>query len=542
MPSSTGAPSPRSPQTERYSMEPTSRKILWVDDEIDLLKPHIMFLEQKGFEVGSASGGAEALDMLREQRYDLVLLDEMMLGMDGLETLGEIKEFDPSLPVVMVTKSEEEELMDDALGRRIDDFLIKPVKPTQVFLAIKRILDGRRILQDQLAQTYAAESNQLRMGIMDALSWEDWIRVYLRLMNWDLELDRFRDPGLRQTHDDLEQSANVEFARFVVAEYEGWVNTDEKGGRPTLSVDIFRKFVAPRLKAKEKVYFVVLDCMRLDHWMSLMPSLEPLFDITNHYYYSILPTATPFSRNALFSGLWPIEFAEIYPEIWGFVGKDEASKNRFERQLMDRQLERMGIRISPGHKYVKIYEKEEADNVRRQMSSMHDLPFVSVVYNFVDILSHSRSESSILQELAPDEPAFRSLVRSWFNHSALYHILAEMSRHGATVVLTTDHGAVVGRRAALIRGNKDTSTNLRYKFGSNLGCDEKQTYLIRTPADLKLPSDGASKQYAIAKEDYYFVYPTDFHHYERQYRGSLQHGGISLEEMILPCAVMLPRA
>jgi len=223
-------------------------------------------------------------------------------------------------------------------------------------------------------------------------------------------------------------------------------------------------------------------------------------------------------------------------------GKEEASKNRYERQLMDRQLEKHGIRLSPAHKYVKIYEKEEADNVRRQMSSMHDLPFVSIVYNFVDILSHSRSESEILQELAPDEAAFRSLVRSWFNHSALYHILAEMARHGATVVLTTDHGAVLGRRAALIRGNRDTSTNLRYKFGSNLGCDEKETFLIKDPARYKLPSDGASKQYAIAKEDYYFVYPTEFHRYERQYRGSLQHGGISLAEMILPCAVMLPRA
>ncbi|MBD3349279.1 MAG: response regulator [Candidatus Eisenbacteria bacterium] len=526
---------------EGTRMEQPGRRILWVDDEIDLLRPHILFLEQKGFEIGSATGGEEALGLLRDNRYDLVLLDEMMLGMDGLETLGEIKELDPSLPVVMVTKSEEEELMNDALGRRIDDFLIKPVKPTQVFLAIKRILDGRRILQDQLAQTYAAESSQLRMRIMSPLDWEEWTRVYLRLMNWDLELDRFRDPGLRQTHEDLEQSANQEFGRFVAEEYGRWVDADP-GDRPMLSVDIFREFVAPRLKANEKVYFVVLDCMRLDHWMSLVPSLEPVFEIENHHYYSILPTATPFSRNALFSGLWPIRFTEIYPQTLGGPGRDETSKNRFERQLMDRQLERHGIRLSPAHKYVKIYEREEADNVRRQMSSMHDLPFVSMVYNFVDILSHSRSESEILQELAPDEPAFRSLVRSWFNHSALYHILVEMGRHGATVVLTTDHGAVVGRRAALIRGNRDTSTNLRYKFGSNLGCDEKETFLIRNPAAFKLPSDGASKQYAIAKEDYYFVYPTDFHRYERQYRGSLQHGGISLEEMILPCAVMTPRA
>jgi CheY-like chemotaxis protein len=517
-----------------------ARRILWVDDEIDMLKPHIIFLEQKGYEVATAGGGDEAVELLRGSRFDLVLLDEMMIGMDGLETLGEIKELDPSLPVVMVTKSEEEELMNDALGRRIDDFLIKPVKPTQVFLAIKRILDGRRILRDQLAQSYAAEFSQIRANIMEPMTWKEWIQTYARLVNWDLELDRFRDPGLRQAHVDLEQTANAEFARYIVDVYEGWVNDGED--RPPLSVDVFKTFVVPRLKAKEKVYFVVLDCMRLDHWMSLVPSLEPLFEITNHYYYSILPTATPYSRNSIFSGLWPIELTDHFPDLWSIPERSEYSKNRYERQLMDRQLERNGIRLAHDHKYVKIYEKDEADRVRRQMSSMHDVPFVSLVYNFVDILSHSRSESEILQEIAPDEPAFRSLIRSWFNHSALYYIIAEMARQQATVVLTTDHGAVLGRRAALIRGNRETSTNLRYKFGSNLGCDEKETFLIKEPARFKLPSDGPSKQYAIAKEDYYFVYPTDFHRYERQYKGSFQHGGISLEEMILPCAVMLPRS
>ncbi len=515
------------------------RKILWVDDEIEMLRPHIIFLEQKGYELGTAASGDEALEILRNAKYDLVLLDEMMVGMDGLETLGGIKEIDPSVPVVMVTKSEEEELMDDALGRRIDDFLIKPVKPTQVLLVIKRILDGRRIQQDQIAQTYAQDFNELRTRIMGPMGWEDWIQVYVRLVNWDLELDRFRDPALRQTHDDLEQTANAEFARYVTGVYEGWVNDDPD--RPPLSVDVFRLHVAPRLKAKEKVYFVVLDCMRLDHWMSLVPSLEPLFEITNHYYYSILPTATPYSRNALFSGLWPVELSNHFPDLWRDRTHDEYSKNRYERQLMDMQLRRAGIRLTPEHKYVKIYEKSEADHVRRQMSSLHDVPFVSIVYNFVDILSHSRSESEILQEIAPDEPAFRSLVRSWFEHSALYYIIAEMARQKATVVLTTDHGATLGRRAALVRGNRETSTNLRYKFGSNLGCDEKETFLIKEPARFKLPADGASKQYAIAKEDYYFVYPTEFHRYERQYKGSFQHGGISLEEMILPCAVMVPR-
>ena len=516
-----------------------SRRVLWVDDEIYLLRPHILFLEEKGYCVTQAPGGADAIELLKRSRFDIVLLDEMMVGMDGLATLGEIKSIDPSVPVVMVTKSEEEDLMNDALGRRIDDFLIKPVKPSQVFLAIKRLLDGKRILQDQLAQRYAQDSSEIRARIMEPLGWQDWISVYTRLVSWDLEIDRYRDAGIRQAHDDLEHSANAEFSRYIVGAYEGWVNAAKD--RPPLSVDIVRTFVAPRLKAREKMYFVVLDCMRLDHWMSIQPSLEPFFDITNHYYYSILPTATPFSRNALFSGLFPAQLTERYPDLWATPARDEYSKNRYERQLMDAQLDELGLRVMPEPKYVKIYEKDEADNVRRQMSSMRGLAFVSLVYNFVDILSHSRSESEILQEIAPDEAAFRSLVRSWFNHSALYHILAEMARQKAVVVLTTDHGAMLGRRAALIRGNRETSTNLRYKFGSNLGCNEKETFLITQPARFRLPSDGASKQYAIAKEDYYFVYPTDFHRYEKQYKGSFQHGGISLEEMVLPCAVMLPK-
>ena len=516
-----------------------TRKVLWVDDEIDMLKPHIIFLEEKGYSISTATSGEEAIQTIRTDRFELVLLDEMMMGMDGLATLEEIKGIDPSIPVVMVTKSEGEELMNDAIGRRIDDFLIKPVKPTQVLLAIKQILDGRKIQRDQLAQSYAQEFNQLRSRIMGPMDWQDWIDFYGRLVYWDLELDNFRDPALRQTHDDLKQSGNVEFGRYITEVYEGWVNDAPE--RPLLSVDIFEKFVAPLLKAKRKTYFVVLDCMRLDHWMSLIPSLEPWFSITNHYYYSILPTATPYSRNALFSGLYPIDLTNLYPDLWARPSKDYYSKNRYERQLMDGQLQRFGIRLSPEHKYVKIYEKDEAENVRRQMSSFHDYPFVSLVYNFVDILSHSRSESEILQEIAPNEPAFRSLVLSWFDHSALFYIIQEMAKQGATVVLTTDHGAMLGRRAALIRGNRETSTNLRYKFGSNLGCDEKETFLIKDPARFRLPSDGASKQYAIAKEDYYFVYPTDFHRYERQYKGSFQHGGISTEEMILPCAVMVPR-
>ncbi|HYM81770.1 MAG TPA: bifunctional response regulator/alkaline phosphatase family protein [Candidatus Limnocylindria bacterium] len=514
------------------------RKILWADDEIDLLRPHIKFLEQKGYAVTAVPNGEDALSALDQGRFDVVLLDEMMPGLGGLATLDAIKSRDHGVPVILVTKSEEETLMEEAIGKRITDYLIKPVNPSQVYLACKRVLDADRLQDSQRARDYVGEMQRWQTMDLRRLTWEGWMDLAVDVARWDVQFDALEEAGLRQAHQDFRRSLNIDFGRFVEDGYPHWVRRPEN--RPMLSTDVVEHAVVPRLK-EGRVVFIIIDCMRLDQWLTLEPLLAEHFEVKREYYCSILPTATPYSRNAIFSGLLPIELHQQHPDLWQESGKDERTKNRYERQLMDLQLARLKAVPEKPVKYMKIYDADEAHQVRRQINSFAGLSLVSMVFNFLDILAHGRSESEILQELAPDEAAFRAVMKAWFTHSPLYDILRALSSQDCSVVLTTDHGAVLGRRAALVYGNRDTSTNLRYKYGVNLNCDPKQAVIVRKPRDYMLPDEGLNKNYILAREDYYFVYPTRFHEFERQYRGSLQHGGISVEEMILPLITLTPR-
>jgi CheY-like chemotaxis protein len=520
-------------------MEEPRKQILWADDEIDLLRPHIKFLEQKGLAVTPVLNGEDALAELEKKAYDLVLLDEMMPGLGGLATLAQIEARGHAVPVVLVTKSEEESLMDEALGRRITDYLIKPVNPSQVFLACKRVFDAQKLQDSQRARDYVGEMQRWQTLDLRRLDWTGWVELAQDVARWDVRFDLIADAGLRQAHADFRRSLNIDFGRYVEEHYPHWVKTKE--GRPPLSTDVVARALVPHLAAGRRVCFVIIDCMRLDQWYSLEPLLEELFAVQRDYYCSILPTATPYSRNAIFSGLLPAELHRRHPDLWQESTDDERTKNRFERQLLEAQLARLMPAGPPPVKYIKIYDQNEALATRRQINSFSGVPLVSLVFNFLDILAHGRSESDILQELAPDEAAFRAVTKAWFVHSPLYDIFRALSTQDVTVVLTTDHGAVLGRRAALVYGNRDTSTNLRYKFGVNLNCDPKQAVIVRRPADYMLPDDGVNKNYVLAREDYYFVYPTRFHEFERQYRGSLQHGGISIEEMVLPLVTLTPR-
>lgn len=517
----------------------TLRRILWADDEIDLLRPHIKFLEQKGFAVTAVPNGEDALSALDRGRFDVVLLDEMMPGLGGLETLEAIKSRDRTVPVILVTKSEEESLMEEAIGRHITDYLIKPVNPSQVFLACKRVLEGQKLQDSQRARDYVSEMQRWQSLDLKRLGWPEWVDLAVDVATWDVRFDETPEAGLRQAHGDFRRSLNIDFGRFVEDRYPHWMHRSE--GRPPLSSDVVSQAVIPPLRDGRRVVFIIIDCMRLDHWLTLEPLVEELFEVRRDHYCSILPTATPYARNAIFAGLLPAELWKRHPDLWQESSNDERTKNRFERQLLDFQLER--LKATPGKptKYIKIYDQDEAIATRRQIHSFDGLALVSLVFNFLDILAHGRSESEILQELAPDEAAFRSVMKAWFVHSPLYEILRALSRQDATVVITTDHGAVLGRRAALVYGNRDTSTSLRYKFGVNLNTDPKMAVIVRKPMDYRLPDDGINKNYVLAREDYYFVYPTRFHEYERQFRGSFQHGGISIEEMILPLVTLVPR-
>jgi CheY-like chemotaxis protein len=512
------------------------QKILWVDDEIDLLKSHIMFLESKGYSVKTASNGEDALQMVESGSFDLLLLDESMPGKGGLETLAGIHENNPLLPVIMITKNEEERLMEDAIGMKIDDYLLKPVNPLQIYSACKRLLESEKIQAGKLSQDYIREFGALETAVREN-SWESWLRLHRRLCEWDIEFDRFRDIGLERTHEEQKISTNYHFGRFIEKQYPEWLFSQD---RPPLSVDVFKRYVAPHLETEENVYFIVIDCVRLDQWMVIEDVLKEDFSVDKDYYLSILPTATPYSRNAIFSGLFPDEIGKQYPDHWLEQSKDEMSKNRYEDFLLAEQMKRCGYERKP-MKYFKIYTVSESNEIRKRIPSLLSFPFAAFVFNFVDIMAHGRNQIDILQEIAPDESAFRSLMRSWFFHSSLLELLKELAKKNAKVIMTTDHGSIISRKSSVVHGRRDTSTNLRYKFGDNLNCDESQAIITRKPAEFHLPDESRTKTYLFAKEYYYFVYPTNFRTYEKQYLGSIQHGGASMEEMILPCLTLTPK-
>ncbi len=517
---------------------PETRHILWADDEIDLLRPHVLFLEDKGFSIEAVANGEDAVSAFSARRFDAVLLDEMMPGMGGLKTLQAIKEIDPLVPVVLITKSEEEWLMDEAIGKRISDYLIKPVNPSQIYLAIKRLLEGKKIEEGQITRDFVEEFGRIRTIDRGGLDVQGWIDLHHQLTHWDLRLDRLRDLGLAQSLEDLKREANADFGRFIETHYAGWMSSAE---RPAFSPDIVPLWVQPHLSAGRRVFLIVIDCMRADQWLMIEPLLAPFFEMTTDYFYSILPSATPYSRNSIFAGLFPSEIAAEFPGMWQEREGGDKSKNRYEKELLEAQVKRLGNRPL-ALKYVKVYSTEEGQALARQVASFSGLDLVGIVFNFIDILAHGRSESDILRELAPDEAGFRSLMGPWFTHSALFEVLKGIAaQDNCVAVITTDHGSVMGRRASLVYGDRTTSTNLRYKYGKNLGCDVKQALHIKDPEAYMLPADSLNKNYIIAKEDYYFVYPTNFHDYERQYRGSFQHGGISLEELIVPVVTLTPR-
>ncbi len=524
-------------------MQEVKGKILWVDDEIELLRPHIRFLVDRGYAVETATNGSDAVTMIRQDGFDLVFLDEMMAGMGGLETLAEIKDLRPNIPVVMVTKNEEESLMEEAIGDKISDYLIKPVNPSQVLMACKKFLEGKKITSAAVSKDYIQELNKIASALMGGLDCGGWVDVYTRLVQWSLELDGHPDSSLKQMLGDQTRECNLAFGRYIERNYADWVASEPGSkNRPVLSPEIVDRYVIPQIHTGNSVILFVIDCLRLDQWLVMESLLEEYFSISREYYFSILPTATPYSRNAIFSGSFPSDIELRYPELWEKSEDDENSRNRYERQFLDKLLERRKINLKPEPKYVKILDAEFGRGVEQNILSYTQTPLSSIVVNFVDMLAHGRSDSTLLKEIAPDESAYRSLTRSWFTHSSLFGMLKALSRcKNVSVILTTDHGSIRCLRGAKVLGDREASTNLRYKFGRNLKCDEKTAIMVRNPMDFKLPKRGVAVNYILAKEDYYFVYPTDYHKYLNQYRDSFQHGGASMEEMILPVVKLEPR-
>jgi CheY-like chemotaxis protein len=511
-------------------------KILWVDDEIDLLKPHILFLEQKNYSVTTCQSGQEALEEIEDTTFDIVFLDENMPGLSGLETLSELKVKQPAMPVVMITKNEEEHIMDEAIGSKIADYLIKPVNPNQIFLSLKKNLDHSRLVSEKTTANYQQEFRKIAMDMAMVNSYEEWVELYKKLMYWELELENIEDTGLTEILESQKVEANIQFSKFIDKNYPNWF----KGGdAPVLSHQLFKEYVVPELKSKQPVLFIVIDNLRYDQWLAFENTVTAYYKKTKEEaYFSILPTATQYARNAIFSGLTPADMEKLHPNFWK-NDTDEGGKNLFEDQFLSEQIRRLGLNIT--WEYHKISSLKAGKKLAENFRSQKDNDLIAVVYNFVDMLSHSKTEMEVVKELASNDKAYRSLTQSWFKNSPLLEVIQQAQTLGFKLIITTDHGTINVKNPSKVVGDRDTSLNLRYKTGKSLSFEDKEVLHAKDPKDIGLPTINMSSSFIFAKSDLFFAYPNNYNHYVSYYRNTYQHGGVSLEEMIIPFVVLEPK-
>jgi CheY-like chemotaxis protein len=512
--------------------------ILWADDEIDLLKPHILFLEQRGYEITTVNSGVDAIEEVENKNFDVIFLDEMMPGMTGLETLQQIKLLKPQIPVVMITKSEEEHIMDDAIGGKIADYLIKPINPSQILLSVKKLLQNKQLIDERTTQSYQQDFMNLSMAFGDAEDHQDWADIYRKLTYWEMEIDNTENKSMLQVLESQKIEANANFSKFIKENYLSWME-ERNPEKPILSPQVMKKKVFPHLKEKKPLFFIVIDNFRLDQWEDIESLITPYFNLKEKdTYYSILPTTTAFARNALFSGMMPLDMARFYPNFWEDEDSDEG-KNNFEEDWIRVNLEknRLPIKFS----YNKIIQSYQGKAVLEQFHTFLQNDLNVLVYNFVDMVSHARTDMKMIRELAPDESAYRSLTTSWFEHSSLFELIKKIHAAGAEVIITTDHGTKRVNKPYRIVGDKNVTTNLRYKQGKNLNFEAGKVFEIRKPEEAKLPKLNVSSSYVFAVEDYFFAYPNNYNYYVNFYKDTFQHGGVSLEEMIVPIVHLSPK-
>lgn len=512
-------------------------KILWTDDEVDMLKPHIIFLEKKGYKVDTCQSGTEAIERIQEENYDIAFLDENMPGLTGLETLSIIKEKQPGLPVIMITKSEEEYIMEEAIGSKIADYLIKPVNPNQILLALKKNLDHSRLVSNKTTSDYQREFRNISMDLGSVSTWEDWVAMYNRLVYWEMELEDIEDTGMFEILQTQKEEANNLFCKWVDRTYPDWFTNSQDA--PVLSHTLFKDKVIPLLRDNESVLFVVIDNLRMDQWRSLEQHIAPYYKKQEEVAYcSILPTATQYARNAIFSGLTPADMERKHPDLWK-NDTDEGGKNLHEEDFLNAQLKRLGMTIK--HEYYKITNEANGRKLADAFNGTKDNRLTTVVYNFIDTLSHSKTEMKMIKELASTDKSYRSLTESWFKNSPLLDMIGKAQSLGMKLVVTTDHGTINVKSPSKIVGDKDTSLNLRYKTGRSLSYQEKDVLAAQDPATIGLPKINMSSSFVFAKGDLFFAYPNNYNHYVGYYRDTYQHGGVSMEEMIIPFIVMDPK-
>ncbi|MCD6596361.1 MAG: bifunctional response regulator/alkaline phosphatase family protein [Bacteroidales bacterium] len=510
-------------------------RILWTDDEIDILRPHIIFLEEKGYEILTASNAEDAISIVKEEELSLIFLDENMPGKTGLEVLPEIKQIVPHVPIVMITKSEEENIMEEAIGAQIDDYLIKPVNPNQILLTIKKLIDHKKLISDKTLTRYQSGFGEISNMINSARDHNDWVQIYKNLVFWDMELEKSETAGMDEVLRMQKKDANQGFSKFVKRNYEDWIQAEDDN-RPVLSPDIFKNWVFPLLEKGEKVVFILIDNFRFDQWKMVWTLFNDYFKIENEeIFFSILPTATQYARNAIFSGIMPLEIQRNYPEFW-LYDEEEGGKNQFEQELFENQLKRSNKKFT--FNYEKISNAEAGKKVTDNISNFLNNDLTILVYNFVDMLSHARTESKMVKELAGDESAYRSITHSWFRHSAIMDLLKILAQKKVKLILTTDHGTIRVNHPVKVVGDRFTSTNLRYKTGKNLDYNPKDVFSITSPEKIGLPKSNISSSFIFAMNDNYLVYPKNYNYFVRYYKDTFQHGGISMQEVMIPFITM----
>jgi len=512
--------------------------VLWVDDEIDLLRIQILYLEEKGHDVSTANNGDDALDMIQENNYDIIFLDENMPGISGLDVLVEIKKLKPNIPVVMVTKNEEEDIMDEAIGSKIDDYLIKPVNPKQIILSIKKNVYNKRLITEKTTSKYQTEFNKISSDISKASSVEDWYNLYQDLVYWELELDKTQENTMDEVLTTQKDDANQEFSKFIKNNYINWFKEDTEN-KPNMPFDFFRKKVIPLLDKKEKIFVIVIDNLRLDQWKAMEPIINNhMITEEEEMWMSMLPTATQYARNALFAGLTPLEISKRHPELW-LNDEDEGGKNNFEETLLEHLLHRYRRKIK--FNYNKVLNNKSGHRVNDQFSNLLQDQLSVVVYNFVDILSHARTDTKMIRELANDDAAYRDLTITWFEHSPLLELIRKISKENIKTFIVTDHGSKNVTNPVKVIGDRHTTTNLRYKHGRNLGYNKKLVFELTEPHKAGLPVSNISSSYIFTYNQDFFAYPNNYNHYVKYYKNTFQHGGISLEEMLIPCIKLKPK-
>ena len=513
-------------------------KILWVDDEIDFLKPHLLFLQKKGYETYTSNNATDAIDMIENENYDAVLIDENMPGMSGLDALPKIKEIRPNLPLIMVTKSEEEHIMEDAIGKHIADYLIKPVNPNQILLSIKKILESSKIISEKTVINYQQEFRTIAMDIMNARDYEDWQEVYKKLVHWELELENIEDTGLVDIIENQKKDANAAFFKFIEKNYEDWLHDQDEA--PILSHNVFQQLVKPQVTPNEKVLLILVDNLRFDQWKTIEPLFHKYYNQEKeNLYYSILPSATQYARNSFFAGMMPLEIEKKHPEYW-LNDTDEGNKNMYEKDLLGLQLKRLGLG-DRNFNYFKILNSDFEKKIADEFNNYKNNDLNVIVYNFIDILSHAKTDNRIVSEMIRDDKTYRSITKHWFENSYLMDIVKKSAAEGIKIIVTTDHGTIYVKEPTKVIGDKESSTNLRYKLGRQLQYDPKDVFAIDQPEKFFLPKVNVTSKYIFAKENLFLTYPKNYNHFVNYYKDTYQHGGISLEEMIIPLVVLTPK-